>query len=55
MQTGDLDVADPDTLLDAIALASAAEVTPNRWFINGDDFIVGSGGITGSCLDSPSR
>jgi HK97 family phage major capsid protein len=49
VQTGDLDVA--DTLLDAIALGSAAEVTPNRWFINGDDFIVSSGGITGSCLD----
>ena len=39
MQTGDLDVADADSLLDALALASAAEVTPNRWFINGADFI----------------
>lgn len=39
VQTGDLDVADADSLLDAIALASAAEVTPNRWFINGQDFI----------------
>ena len=34
-----LDVTDADSLLDAIALASAAEVTPNRWLINGDDFI----------------
>lgn len=39
VQTGVLDVADADSLLDAIALASAAEVTPNRWFINGADFI----------------
>ena len=39
MQTGGLDVADAGSLLDAIALASAAKVTPNRWFINGADFI----------------
>lgn len=39
VQTGELDVADADSLLDAIALASAAEVTPNRWFISGADFI----------------
>ena len=39
VQTGDLDVADADSLLDAIALASAAEVIPNRWFVNGTDFI----------------
>ncbi|MDC8982553.1 phage major capsid protein [Mycobacterium marinum] len=39
VQTGTLDVTDADCLLDAIALASAAEVTPNRWFVNGDDFI----------------
>jgi HK97 family phage major capsid protein len=39
VQTGDLDVADADSLLDAIALASAAEVTPTRWFISGADFI----------------
>jgi HK97 family phage major capsid protein len=39
VQTGVLDVTDADSLLDAIALASAAEVTPNRWFINGSDFI----------------
>jgi HK97 family phage major capsid protein len=39
VQTGVLDVTDADSLLDAIALASAAEVTANRWFINGADFI----------------
>ena len=39
IQTGTLDLDDADTLLDGIALASAAEVTPNRWFINGADFI----------------
>jgi hypothetical protein len=39
VQTDVLDVADADSLLDAIALASAAEVTPNRWFVNGADFI----------------
>ena len=32
-------MTDADSLLDAIALASAAEVTPNRWFINGQDLI----------------
>ena len=39
VQTGELDVTDADSLLDAIGLASAAEVTPTRWFVNGDDFI----------------
>jgi HK97 family phage major capsid protein len=39
VQTGPLDVADADSLLDAIAQASAVEATPNRWFINGQDFI----------------
>ena len=39
VQTGALDVTDADSLLDAIALASAAEVTPNHWFVNGQDFI----------------
>lgn len=39
VQTGVLDVTDPDCLLDAIALASAAEVTPNAWMVNGQDFI----------------
>ena len=38
VQTGALDASDPDSLLDALALASAAEVTPNRWFISGADF-----------------
>ena len=39
VQTGDLDVEDPDSFLDALALTSAAEVQPTRWFINGADFI----------------
>jgi HK97 family phage major capsid protein len=39
VQTGELDVTDADSLPGAIALASAAEVTPNRWFVNGTDFI----------------
>lgn len=39
VQTGVLDVTNADSLLDAIALASAAEVTPSRWFVNGQDFI----------------
>lgn len=39
VQTGDLDVADADSLLDAIALSSAAEVMSSRWFVNGQDFI----------------
>lgn len=39
VQTGALDVTDADSLLDAIALASAAEVTPNAWMVNGADFI----------------
>jgi HK97 family phage major capsid protein len=39
VQTGDLDTGDADSLLDAIALASAAEVQPNKWFVNGQDFI----------------
>lgn len=38
VQTGTLDAAEPDSLLDALALASAAEVTPNRWFLSGADF-----------------
>ena len=38
VQTGVLDAGEPDSLLDALALASAAEVTPNRWFISGADF-----------------
>ena len=39
VQTGELDTTDADSLPDAIALASAAEVMPNRWFVNGTDFI----------------
>lgn len=39
VQESELDVTDADSLLDAIALASAAEVTPNHWFVNGQDFI----------------
>ncbi|MFW0784863.1 phage major capsid protein [Gordonia sp. CPCC 206044] len=39
VQTGTLDVTDPDSLLDAIALCHAEEVTPNRWFLNSQDFI----------------
>lgn len=38
VQVGTLDTADPDSLLDAIALANAAEVTPSRWFISGADY-----------------
>ncbi|MFC5999344.1 phage major capsid protein [Quadrisphaera sp. GCM10027208] len=38
VQTGVLDATEPDSFLDALALAHAAEVTPNRWFISGTDF-----------------
>ena len=38
VQEGVLDAGDPDSLLDALALAHAAEVTPTRWFISGADF-----------------
>lgn len=37
--TGALDVADADSLLDAIGTLNALEVTPNRWLINGADFV----------------
>lgn len=37
-QKGVLDLSNPDSLLDALALATAKEVTPNRWFLNGGDF-----------------
>lgn len=37
-QSATYDLADPDTLLDALALATGEEVTPNRWFINAGDF-----------------
>lgn len=36
--TGDLDVTDADSLLDAIAALNAKEITPNRWFLSGADF-----------------
>lgn len=39
VQEAPFDPTDPDTLLDAIGLAVAAEANPNRWFINGQDFI----------------
>ena len=39
VQTGSWSPIDPDTLLDAIGLAVAAEVMPNKWFISGEDFI----------------
>ena len=39
VQEGVLDTSDPDAFLDALALTSASEVTPNRWLINGADFI----------------
>lgn len=38
VQTGVLNAADADSFLDALALAAAAEVTPNRWFMSGADF-----------------
>jgi HK97 family phage major capsid protein len=37
--TGPFDVMDADSLLDAIGLLTAQEVMPNRWFVNGTDFI----------------
>lgn len=37
-QKGVLDLADTDSLLDALAMAAASEVTPNRWMFNGADF-----------------
>lgn len=39
VQQGVLDATDPDSLLDGIALAHAAEVTPTRWFVSGADFV----------------
>lgn len=38
VQKGTLDLKNPDSLLDAMALLTVAEVTPNRWFFNGADF-----------------
>lgn len=39
VQEAEWDPTDPDSLMDAIGLAVAAEANPNRWFINGADFI----------------
>lgn len=39
VQEGPWDPTNPDTLLDAIGLAVTAEAKPNRWFINGADFV----------------
>lgn len=39
VSTGTLDVTDADSLLDAIATATANEVKPSRWFLSGADFI----------------
>lgn len=38
VETGVLDTTEPDSLLDALALASANEVTPTHWFLSGADF-----------------
>ncbi|MCG7426035.1 phage major capsid protein [Helcobacillus sp. ACRRO] len=38
VQKGTLDSTDADSLLDALAMTSAEEVTPNRWFLSGADF-----------------
>lgn len=37
-QTGTLDIANTDSLIDMLALAASKEVTPNRWFLSGEDF-----------------
>ncbi len=39
VQTGTLDVAAPDSLLEIIAKAEAEEVTPNRWFMSAADYL----------------
>lgn len=36
--TGTFDPEDPDSFLEALALASSLEVKPNRWILNGQDF-----------------
>lgn len=38
VQTSVLDATNADSFLDALALAAAAEVTPNRWIMSGADF-----------------
>lgn len=37
-QAGTLDLTGTDAFLDALAMAAAEEVTPNRWILNGGDF-----------------
>lgn len=37
-QTIPFDLTDPDTFLDAMALATAAEVNPTHWMLNAEDF-----------------
>lgn len=37
-QTIPFDLSDPDTFLDAMALATAAEVNPTHWMLNATDF-----------------
>ena len=39
VQTAAIDTANADSLIDAIGLARAAEVTPNRWFLSGADYL----------------
>ncbi len=38
VETGVLDVTEPDSLIDALALAAANEVTPTHWFLSGADY-----------------
>lgn len=38
-QSAPLDLTSADTFLDALAVTTAAEVTPNRWLLNAEDFI----------------
>ncbi|MGW5525135.1 phage major capsid protein [Gordonia sp. NPDC003950] len=38
VETGVLDVTEPDSLIDALALAAANEVTPTHWLLSGADF-----------------
>ncbi|MFL0289320.1 phage major capsid protein [Mycobacterium sp. SMC-21] len=39
VQASPLDVTEPNSLLDAIALTHAANVVPNRWFMNPTDYV----------------
>ena len=38
VQKATLDTADPDSLLDMLAMAAASEITPTHWFMSGADF-----------------